>query len=292
MGDRSIRVEILKLNKEQRKMTFLIENINLALANSLRRIMLSEIPTVAIHLVDVIQNGTPLFDEFITHRLGLIPIKSRNLHHECGSQEGDVCSIAKCSCQFELRLEKTPTNEMEGVKSDRLVPLHPGMELVSTDILIASLGNTQYTHEGVLMNCTATMGIAKKHAKYSAVSKAVFQPEPVIEINPEVMQEMVDDDKIKIVESCPRKVFQLQDRSIVVARPWKCFFCDECVRKANEIGRDRLVTISRKTNVFKFRIEAIGSVDVENIFQEAIDILIGKLNDLRIFEDDNHLHHH
>lgn len=49
--------------------------INLFLANALRRIMIAEIPTIAIEKVNLYQNTSLLADEVLCHRLGLIPLK-------------------------------------------------------------------------------------------------------------------------------------------------------------------------------------------------------------------------
>lgn len=65
-----------------------------SLANALRRIMIAEVPTlgaprriyvtrrcshlafVAIDLIEVERNTSVLFDQFLTHRLGLVPLRS------------------------------------------------------------------------------------------------------------------------------------------------------------------------------------------------------------------------
>ena len=47
----------------------------LILANALRRIMIAEIPTVAIEKVNLYQNTSLLPDEMLCHRLGLVPLK-------------------------------------------------------------------------------------------------------------------------------------------------------------------------------------------------------------------------
>lgn len=55
---------------------FRLKNVSLAYANALRRIIISEVPTMAIEFVKLLENTSPLHDEFISHRLGLIPLYS------------------------------------------------------------------------------------------------------------------------------------------------------------------------------------------------------------------------
>jgi DNA-directed RNA polymerase alpha subunit len=56
-----------------------IPNVEMiSLCNSLRRIMISDIPTIAIDVVKILKNTSILPDETISHRVGLIPIKIFN----------------------------------------------------------------------------------------------------------------------------------------------------------------------------------------------------------------------
>ncbi|OLL25348.1 DNA-directed RNA polymerase II subunit RPB3 [Neolecta irregularis DAH-3] len=98
---------------------FILSNVDLgysffcpsdtSFANSLRRIIIAEVPTVAIDLVEIEMNTSVLADEFIAHRLGMIPLDSRKIDgnllytQDCDcDQQCDKCSViltldAKCT---------------------------------------------------------------------------------------------------------------------------------------------------------------------------------------------------
>ncbi|MCC5994032.1 MAG: DNA-directed RNA polymerase subunit D [Candidatus Aenigmarchaeota archaeon] len=99
----SIKVEILEKSKERIK--FRVEGIGPSFANALRRIMISEIPTMAIEWVDFKKNDSALYDELIAHRLALIPLtfdrRAYKLPEECKE-----ASIKDSQCFAKLKLKK------------------------------------------------------------------------------------------------------------------------------------------------------------------------------------------
>ncbi len=65
----------------QDHLTFELKNVDLAFVNSLERIILSNIPSVGFNVrpietsqLQIFKNNTPFENEFISHRIGLIPI--------------------------------------------------------------------------------------------------------------------------------------------------------------------------------------------------------------------------
>eukprot|EP00632_Arachnochrysis_sp_CCMP2950_P001581 CAMPEP_0185717616 /NCGR_PEP_ID=MMETSP1164-20130828/45151_1 /TAXON_ID=1104430 /ORGANISM="Chrysoreinhardia sp, Strain CCMP2950" /LENGTH=371 /DNA_ID=CAMNT_0028385257 /DNA_START=1 /DNA_END=1116 /DNA_ORIENTATION=+ len=68
-------VQMLELSAHEAK--FRIDDTDCSVANALRRVMLSEVVTMAIDLVTFEENTSVLNDEIIAHRLGLVPIRYR-----------------------------------------------------------------------------------------------------------------------------------------------------------------------------------------------------------------------
>jgi len=67
-------INVQELDSTQIK--FSIEGVDCSVSNALRRICIAEVPTLAIDLVEVLENSSVLCDEFVSHRLGLVPLLS------------------------------------------------------------------------------------------------------------------------------------------------------------------------------------------------------------------------
>lgn len=67
------KVQVLSMTPHE--IRFILSETDTSMANTVRRIMIAEVPTLAIDLVEFHENSTVLNDEYIAHRLGLIPIR-------------------------------------------------------------------------------------------------------------------------------------------------------------------------------------------------------------------------
>lgn len=70
---RKFRVVIVRY--EENELEFDLIGIHPFLANTFRRLMLSDVPTMAIDKVHILNNTSIIQDEVLAHRLGLIPLK-------------------------------------------------------------------------------------------------------------------------------------------------------------------------------------------------------------------------
>jgi len=151
-----LKVKILKKTKD--RLEFEVKELTTALAGELRRIMISEIPTMAIEWVDFHKNDSVLWDEIIASRLGLIPLtfdpKFYNFKDDC------KCSGKGCShCQATLVLKKKgPCVVYSGdlKSSDKKVsPLYDNIPI------------TELMEEQELeFEAIAQLGLGKGHAKW------------------------------------------------------------------------------------------------------------------------------
>lgn len=94
-GSQNFHVDFHK--NDTHEAVFSLVGVDASIANAFRRILLADIPTLAIEDVFVNQNTSIIQDEVLAHRLGLIPLK--------GSKEG-------------LKWLKWRNKESEGVEAD------------------------------------------------------------------------------------------------------------------------------------------------------------------------------
>lgn len=89
-GPRNPKIQIDSVDKEHGKLSFVLSQTDASVANAIRRICIAEVPTMAIDLVNIKTNTSVLFDEFIAHRMGLIPLWSEGIG-EHSAESGISC---------------------------------------------------------------------------------------------------------------------------------------------------------------------------------------------------------
>ncbi|TFK44711.1 DNA-directed RNA polymerase [Crucibulum laeve] len=192
-------VRIRELKKD--RVNFVLENVDLAFANSVRRVVIADIPTVAIDMVEIEVNTTVLPDEFIAHRLGMVPLMSSNCDEAIRYTRDCTClaGCSYCSILLVLNVACHDDNTMDVTSSHlEVVPFpeetemmpDPGEELSRRgDYFGHPVGKNEPGVAPVLLckirkgqelkiRCTAKKGIAKEHAKWSPCSAVSFEYDP------------------------------------------------------------------------------------------------------------------
>ncbi|BFG41904.1 hypothetical protein CerSpe_281780 [Prunus speciosa] len=290
------RVKIREMRDDYMK--FELRDTDASVANALRRVMIAEVPTVAIDLVEIEINSSVLNDEFIAHRLGLIPLTSdramsMRFSRDCDACDGDgQCEF--CSVEFHLRAKCHSDQTLDVTSKDLLSSDHTVVPVDFSD----SAGMESSEQKGIIivklrrgqelrLRAIARKGIGKDHAKWSPAATVTFMYEPDIRINEELMDMLTLDEKKAWVESSPTKVFDFDPKTekVVVVDPEAYTYDDEVIKKAEAMGKPGLVDIIAKEDSFIFTVESTGAVKASQLLLNAIEVLKQKLDAVRLSED-------
>lgn len=273
-----MEIEILEM--EERKAKFILHNSSPAMANALRRTLLTDLPKMAIdkvefHLGPVDMDGreyesaTPLFDEIIAHRLGMVPVPTDlDLfvpQEECSCHGEGFCP--NCTIMYSLNKHGPCT-----VYSGDLMPLgNPDLKVKDEFIPIVELTDGQ----AVMIYAYAVMGTAKKHVKWQVCNGVGYSYLPVIDLDE---KHASDEDMLEVAKVCPKQVFAVEGGKLVVKDPLACNICKACVET---LGRDRGLSVTGDDSNFVFKFETDGSLTARKALDEAVRILSAEAEEFR-----------
>ncbi|MBS3157038.1 DNA-directed RNA polymerase subunit D [Candidatus Woesearchaeota archaeon] len=248
-------MQLKLLNKKEDKVTFLITDTEAYIVNALRRMIIEEVPTMAIEEVTFSKNQSALYDEIIAHRLGLIPLttdlKSYNLPSECKCK-GKGCA----QCQLKLILEaKGPcTVYAENIKSKdpKVKPAQPNMPI--TKLLKGQV---------LEFEAIAVLGQGKDHTKFSP-GLPYYKSLPILTASSSANTK-------KITESSDNLVAKGKGVEIKDLSKW-----DE---SQEQLCEDNGITVEYSDTDYIFTIEPWGQLDVDKIIATAVDIFNKKLKE-------------
>ncbi|KAI8917598.1 DNA-directed RNA polymerase [Powellomyces hirtus] len=275
-------------------MEFDMIGVDAAIANAFRRILIGEVPTMAIEKVFVLNNTSIMHDEILAQRLGLIPIKAdpRLFTFRRGAND-DPTDLNTLVFKLRVQCTKNPDAlpsavhpadkyinsnvlsshlqwDPQGEQVERFAndPCRP----VIDDILITKMRPGQEID--VELHCQK--GIGKEHAKWSPVATASYRLLPDIQILKPITGESA-----KRFQKCfppgvvavkPNAAGQLE---ATIANPRKDTVSREVLRHAEFEDKVRL---TRVRDHFIFSIESTGILPPQELFVEAAKILINKCN--------------
>lgn len=254
-------MKIKMLEKKGDVCKFLLEDSAPAFANALRRIMISEVPTMAMDVINFQDNGSAVFDEVIANRVGNIPLRfdpgKFNRSEECKC-EGKGCPL----CQVVFSAEK----EGPGIlHSGDMKSSDKNVKPISDDFPIVQL----LRGHRIKFEAVARLGTGRAHAKWQAANAVyVFYPELDVkkgftELN-------------NVVEACPKGVLAVRNRKLEIEDPFRA---DEC-KMAEDVSEGNVVIKNDETK-FLFRVETVSGLDTKYIITEAARILYEKAKEFK-----------
>ena len=252
-------MELTIIHKNENDVHFLVEGVDAAFANALRRTMLTRLPAMAIDEVLVLENTSVMYDEVLAHRLGLIPLvtdlDSYNLPENCDC-EGKGCSLCQCT----LTLEVEAGEDEVTVYSHDLSSQDPKILPAYGEIPLVKLAANQR----LIIEAYARLGTGNENAKFEPVSTVAYKYVPVVSVDKSKCDSCGD-----CVEMCPQKIFAIDDGKISTQNTLDCSLCEICV-KSCEPGA---ITIDTKRDTFLFKVESSGALSPEEIVEKASEVL-------------------
>lgn len=274
-------MEVKIVEKSDLSARVIVEGADTAFLNSLRRIMLAEVPSMAIDEVVIIENSSMLHDEILAHRMGLIPLKtdlnSYNLPEECPCKSELGCNL----CRASLTLDVEAKDNTKTVYSGDLISENPNIVPVSARIPIVKLAPDQR----IKLEAYARLGKGEKHAKWQPVSVCAYKQFPKVKID-----EKNCDSCGKCVDVCPKRVLTVteNEKKLELRNVIECTVCKDCVDACPK--SPPAVEVSWDKDVFVFDVESTGALPVERIVLEALKIMDKKaesfLEQLAVKKDD------
>ncbi|XP_034249654.1 DNA-directed RNA polymerases I and III subunit RPAC1 [Thrips palmi] len=284
---KNFRIEIVRYNKTE--MEFDLIGVHAAIANAFRRVILSEVPSMAIEKVKIFNNTTLLQDEVLAHRLGLIPLKADPRLFEYKA-EADAEPTEQDTLEFELKIKctwngnapKDATHPDDLYRNHNVYTKHLKWIPIGGQADIYNAEQVGPVFEDILLNklrpgheldlrLLAVKGIGKDHAKFSPVATASYRLLPEITLTKDVEGELAER-----LQSCfSPGVIGLEDNGHGKKRAKvKDARYDSCSRNVfrYEDLKDS-VKMARVKDHYIFSVESVGALPPDVLFVEAIKVL-------------------
>ena len=146
------------LNADDKKIAIKLNGVSLQYANALRRICLNGVPVFAIDTVDIIENSSVIADEDITHRLGMIPLKT------------ELSRFVESDSRVMFALDSGDTQSPRTITSAELSSNDEVVKPISDKIPIAYLALGQR----IRVEAYARLGRGTEHAKWNSANISVL----------------------------------------------------------------------------------------------------------------------
>lgn len=213
--------KIVLIKDENNEMTLRIENCRVSVMNSLRRVLLSEIPMLAFDQICIERNTGIMNEDMLAHRISMIPLCCPQIDY-MNFQEDCACVSGCKRCEINYHLEiKNNEEEDIGVFCMNLIRDHQESNdreeskkikctTTSNGILLARLQKNQE----IKLNAKAIKGKGELHKKWSAINVCYFERETEnsflfhIEVN----------DNVRCIDIMKKAIKILHDKFIILEK--------------------------------------------------------------------------
>lgn len=294
-------------NENRYTATFRLENTNVAYANTLRRLMVSAVESVAFDSsmdkngtttdVTIEQNDTPMTNEMLADRIGLLPIHVTEpltwnpdeylfiLDKEGKRDQTTYVTASDFVVHRRIRAKDAngandddAGDEKDGVETiimptDQFFPPHP---VTGDTCLLAVLAPTFHSEvQRIRLTAVARKGTGRTHARYFPVTRATYEYVTYPKDDPkqtEAFHKWLEVTK-KIQENVNDPAFKASTRYQSLLAEYNTMEYKRCYLTHEKTG---------EPYQFDFHVESVGVLPVPYIIRRACDIAESMLGPLAI----------
>ena len=265
---------LIELNEKDNTLKFTISNINVSLANSIRRVILSDIPCIVFETLPHEKNKSTFYintskfnNEILKQRLACIPIHIEDLDMPIDDYivEVDVKNntdsvIYITTADFKIKILKL-INILQDYILKQIFPPDPiTNQYIDFCRLLPKLADN-IPGQHLKFSCKFSISTAKENGSYNVVSTCTYRNTP---------------DYVKI-----------EQQEEVIIDELKSKYKDETIIN-QELNDWKTLTAKRifQDNSFDFTIKSLGVFSNKDLFKKAINIIIERLKNInKIFTE-------
>ncbi len=238
-------ISIKKLKEESGISKYIVKGISPAFINAVRRSIMLHMPCLAIEDVSIYENDSVMFDEFLAHRLGMLPIKMDGKSYKLGDKVKMV-----------LEKEGPCTVYSKDIKST-----DPKIEITDKNIPITKLSKGQK----IKLEMQAVVLSGKDHAKWQPAVVG-YREMPSLAVSKECNN---CGDCVKI---CPVNVLEIKGKKVTMTNPEECSICGACV----DTCKKEALKLQFDKSTFVFIIEPITGMSAKEVIGGTVKVLLDK----------------
>ncbi|RME32001.1 DNA-directed RNA polymerase subunit D [Candidatus Woesearchaeota archaeon] len=251
------------ISKGANELVVLCENTTYAHMNTLRRLCMNEVPTLAIELVEFTKNSSILYDEIIALRLGLLPLAtdlgSYSLPSETEKESGDYSAKSSVKATLKAKGPCVVYAKDLNFKDPKVKPVYPDMPIVKL-----------LEGQDVELIATAVLGVGREHAKWSPCL-AYYRQRPTITISKNA------DTKAIAANLKDLSLTAISEKGGKLVIDDKQLLLTEHAGAYEDVSSD--IRVSYADDAFVFVIESWGQLSPTTIINTAIERMQRKLKE-------------
>ena len=251
-------MKITKLSQKNEKTVFEISGTTPGYANTIRRQLMTNTPTMAVSKVEIKQNTGALYDEVIAHRLGLLVLSTPTGTYNIPEKNAEESAATHVTLKLKAQGPKTVyASELES--SDKnVVPIHPETPLLKL-----------LDGQEVEIVASAHLGKGREHTKWSpCLAHYYYKPKITIDNKSSNLNEVIEKLPSKIVSSGKIDETKIDTPELI-----------DAVRTVDpEVIK---VEYPDHQTEFIFTIEAFGQMDAKTMIEQSMNEFNKELDEFK-----------